>query len=391
MSDEIKELAADKPPVEYVEMSDAYAEPKREEKIYEGPSETDAVADAAADLTEARATTQPEPVQRKYVQIEDGQFTNKEVPLNETLDPERAARDLNRIREWEAHSVAANDLNIIANTVDQVKHDLGVQQEQRQQQQPQAEQQQQQPLDEQAEFERALANPKLRAALEQEVGKLEQSRAQYAQAAHQAFELSAASTFSQFPELNGVTMQTLPTVVNAIRQINPDRAVAIVRALQGTEQLHQASQQAKAAEQQIQQARHQIWAKGEDQKFEQQVLAQQPKETIENVVRHGARVLSESYGISVDELKQAFATNPALRSAPMQAALFDLVKTKLAREGIEARKARPPVPNVQRPGTSQPRASYNDEAAASALKAFNSSPDAKTAAAYLLARRAAKR
>jgi hypothetical protein len=389
MSDESQGAAAP----EYVSMPDAYAVPAEDKAVY--TPDIDGIDAAAVELDEARkreAAKAPrvveadEPTPRKYYRMENGQFTGEESPDNETLSLKRASDDLTRVRAEEQAAIDSHTDVRVAEVTDAVRGIVQEQQPSQPELTPEA-QQQQQAQTEQAEFERALNNPRLRASLEAEVNKLEQSRAAYSAAATQAFELSAAATFAQFPELNGVTQQTLQPVLHAVAQNNPARAQAIVSALQGTERLHQQSQQAQAAQAEIAQARQAVWIKSENDKFDSWANANESKETMDEVLREGRRVLQETYGISPQGLGQMLQQNPGLRSAEAQRMIYDSIKLRLAREKISAKRA--PAPPVMRPGVSRDAPNYSDENTASALKAFTKNPDPKTAANYLNARRAA--
>jgi hypothetical protein len=385
MADEISE----QPAPEYTEMADAYAPTDEGKKVYEG-NEPDALRDAAGDLDDERrkreakaprVTELDEPLERKYYRTENGRFTGEESPSHETLSLKRASDDLTRVRAEEQAVIDASADARVAEVTDAIREELAPQQ-------PQAEQPQQPPASDEEEMQRALANPRIRQALETEVNKLEAQRSQYAQAAAQAFELSAAATFAQFPELNGVTQQTLQPVLHAVAQNNPDRARSIVSALQGTERLHQQSQQAQAAQAQIAQAKQAIWFKAENDRFDSWAAANESKATMDEVMREGRRVLKEAYNIDADQLGQMLRENPGLRSAEAQRMIYDSIKLKLAQEKIGAKRA--PAPPVQRPGVSQPLPSYSDEEASGALARFNKNPTALTASQYLTARRAAK-
>jgi hypothetical protein len=383
--DEIKDAVAP----EYVPMPDAYAAPAEDNKPEYTP-DIDGLDAVAAELDERRKRDGQEegPItERAYVTI-GGDDHGKPRPPNETVDLLRASEDLTRERDAEVHAKHHEIDEAVAAVADA--------NQQEQQQPPQAEpqlspeaQQQQQAQNEQAEFEKSLQNPRLRAALEQEVGKLEASRSQYAQAAAQAFELSAAAVYSQFSELNGATYQTLPAIINAVNQNNPQRAQAMVRALQSTEQLHQASRQATAAQAEIAQAKQAIWVRSESDKFEKAIV-NEPKETVREVEREGLRVLKESYGIDPAALKQLAQANPGLYSAEAQRLLYDAIKTKLNAEKIASKKIPANIPPVLRPGVSQPRPNYSDEQVTSARRAFDNNPTPESAARFLQARRDAK-
>jgi hypothetical protein len=207
MSDESQGAAAP----EYVPMLDANAAPASDKPVYE--NDLTGIESAGLELDEARrreAAKAPrvveadEPTPRKYFRTENGQFTSEESPANETLSLKRASDDLTRVRAEEAAAVDAHvDANVaeVTDAVRSLDPQLLLGKNSQLPEQPSPEltpeaQQQQQAQNEQAEFERALANPRLRQALESEVGKLEQSRAAYSAAATQAFELSAAATFA---------------------------------------------------------------------------------------------------------------------------------------------------------------------------------------------------
>lgn len=386
MADNFEELGADKPAPDYEPMGDPYRPEREQQKTYS--NEPDDLREAAAEVDQLRSDSdaaeseEPLPLERKYYRTEDGRFTGQAAADHETISAERASEDLTRQRDAEVGA----EQQQIADAV-KIVHAVNVAEVHPQQQQP-VEAQQPQPQDEQAEFERALANPKLRAALEQEVGKLEASRSQYATAAAQALELSAAACYASFPELNGITATTLPAVINVLQQTNPARADAMRQALTATERLYRTSQQAQAAQSEIARARQVVWTRGEDSKFEA-AIANEPAEVVHEVTREGMRILRESYGITSEGLSQLVNANPGLRSAEAQRLLFDTIKSRLAAEKIAAKKV-VAVPPVMRPGVSAPRASYSDEEASSALREFKSSPSPESAAKYLAARRAAK-
>ena len=177
MSDEISELAADKPTPEPTPMPNAFAEPQREAADY--GSDPDGLDDAAADLDERRkrdsAQEEPPIVERNYVTF-GGEDDGKPRPDNETIDLGRASEDLTRIRNAE---VAAQHEQI--DEAVKIAHDANQQQAQ-QEAQPQVEQQQQpaeqeqQASDEQV-LQDALSRPAIRNAMEQQLQTVENSKA----------------------------------------------------------------------------------------------------------------------------------------------------------------------------------------------------------------------
>jgi hypothetical protein len=385
MPEDIKELGADKPAPEYTEMPDAYA-PEREEKTYEG-NEPDALRDAAGDLDDERRKRDGQEespiIERKYVTY-GGPDDGADRPAHETVSAERVAEDLTRQRDFEVGAQHQQIDEAVAAVVDYNRAEG----QQQQQQQP-VEQPQQQPQSDEEALQLALQRPAVRQAIEAQLQTVEVQRQQYAQAAENAFQMAAAGTLSRFSELQGLAIADVPVALKLIERQNPQRYAEMYQAVSATDRLYQNAQQAKAAEQQIQQARVQMWTKGEDARFNASI-ANEAKETVAEVTREGMRVLKEAYNIDSDGLTQMLNQNPGLRSAEAQRLLFDTIKNRLAVEKIAAKKAPANIPNVQRPGTSKAAPSYNDEHAESARRAFLNSPDPKTAAVYLQAKRDAK-
>jgi hypothetical protein len=212
---------------------------------------------------------------------------------------------------------------------------------------------------------------------------VEAARQQYAQGARQAAAVAGAALLSSFPELARVPVDQLQTAIAAVAQVNPQRAQQMTAQLEQTQRLYGAMQQAVAAEQQIQGKRFQEYSKAQDARFEASI-ANESAETRRAVIDNGARILQQHYGIDAKAFAQAVQDTPALRSAEVQRMLFDLIKTKVAQEGI-AEKKFTPVPPVQRPGVSQPRGA--DSGVEAAMRAFRQNPGPQTGALLLQARR----
>jgi hypothetical protein len=151
--------------------------------------------------------------------------------------------------------------------------------------------------------------------------------------------------------------------------------------------LGSASQQAQAAQQQIQAQRFQQYVQAEDSRFEASI-ASESAETKRAVNENGARILQQYYGVDARAFAQAAQNTPALRAAEVQRMLFDIIKTKVAEEGIKSKLDRS-APPVQRPGVSQPHGSNSD--VDSLIKQFRSAPSVDNAVQLLMARRASNR
>jgi hypothetical protein len=109
---------------------------------------------------------------------------------------------------------------------------------------------------------------------------------------------------------------------------------------------------------------------------------------VKAVKESALQVLQEDYGLDRAAVTQLMQSTPAFRSSEAQRLVYDAVAYRLAQREA-ATKIANPVPPVQRPGVSQPRDS-NDEVDA-AMRRFRADPSPKSAAALLIARRAANR
>jgi hypothetical protein len=369
-------------------------EPKK--KTYS--DDIDGVKAASREVAERREAAAPPPaletdeqgiVRREYKRIADG----SDIPLSETVTPERAAADLTAVREADiaAQSPMVGEVQTAIDHVrDQyVQGQLGIEQQQpeAQQTQPQVEQPQVEGVH--PDVVAALQNENVRNALAAEVAQVEQARAAYAQQAHAAAQVSAASVLANFPELANVPNAHLQTAIAVIGQSNPQRAHAINEALARTQALYNASQQAQAQQRQMQDQQIHRYVQQQDEIFEKQILAKEDPATVARVRENIVDIAKKEFGVSKAELAQLWHSSPLVRSAPFQHMMYTAAKHALAERSI-ANKLDRSVPPVVRPGVSQPHGS-NDGDVADALKKFNSDPTPKNAADLLIARRAARR
>jgi hypothetical protein len=375
---------------EYTPMkSQADYEPKPKE--YD--NDTDSIRRAFRDLEKARqagtvpqaeAEAEAEPLKRGYRQ--DGGVGDP-VPENQTVEPRRAADDLSRAREIEGEQ--PNNLTAEIDRVrDAYNNPQAAEQPQpdSQPQPPTAEAQQ--PQDDPAdEVRRVLENhPRVREALEAELVTVEQQRRAFAEGARNAAQVSAASVLSNWPELASLSATELPHALAAIAKVDPVKATAINGALQRTQALLTASQQAEAAQRQIQAQNLKNWVEAEEQKFEREVLSKESPESLQKIKAMLPEIIQQDYGLSREDVANALQTNPALRSAAFQSVLLDAAKFRMAQRDVAAKVHRDVRP-VQKPGVSQPRG--YDSAVDSALRSFRANPSPKSAAALLIAKREA--
>ena len=385
-------MAENQEPLTFTKMADAYEPPKEEQTTF--TSDVRGIERAADALQESRAAEQ-EPVERKYVQI-GGPDAGKDIPPDQSIDLARATRDIQRQREFEQTVAEHEGAEALAESVDNLRAERQQpEQQQAQQQQPQPEVQPQispeqvLPPGVDPEIADALTrSPKLRAAVEQELGKANQAREAYAQATHAAAQASVASILGDFQELVGLNGDQIAAVVQAMSINNPERHQQLTAKLQRAQTIHRMSEQAKSVQARIFQEQLTHWAKSEDQKMDSFIATQSP-ETVRSVKENLIPVMAEKYGISKDDLAQAFATTPLLRAEPFQKMLWDLVRHHVSSAAITDKKVRD-APPVMRPGTLSDRPADDGETTA-AYKAFIKNPDPRSAAAFIAAKRTARK
>jgi hypothetical protein len=378
-------------------------QPRRKEKEYD--AEVGGLHEAAADLTRARAENripqaEPEPIDRSWKFVA-GEKVGEPVDPHYTLTKEQAADGLKVARALDTAAAQPVSNDQLANTIDQVRAQWAAggqpfDPNASPVEQPQAtidptlgeQQQTQQPVDGvDPEIAQALSNPKIRDAISKEIQAAETARAQYADATLNAARVSASALLAFAPELASIPTNEIGTALQIIGQQNPARAQAIREQFSRTQALFDASKQAQAHQQQLQAQQFEQFSQAEDQKFEAAIANENP-ETVRAVKQNVRDVLEKDYGIDKNSLKQLWETQPLMRTAEVQRMLYDITRMKLAERSVQSKIHRD-VPPVQRPGVGgQYRA---DDGVDAALKAFNKSPDPKTAAALLTARRNATR
>jgi len=384
---------------EYEVMLDAYKPPAPSEKTFS--AEEDGLKKAAAEVAEKRAQ-EPEPTERFYTDVHGDRML-----ANQTVSLERSADDLARQRGIEQAAAEDVDKQALAWGVDAVRagHDPVQLAQQALEQQQQARQTQPeiqpQPQTEMPGVDPEIADalqrsPKLRAALEQEAVRVQQiqqgvaqAHQQYAQATHQAHDFAVASMIAAIPELQGLSAQQLPAALHVLRQSNPARHAEAVQHLARIDQLGRTAVAAKQHQAQAVNESVGQWVAQQDAQVDEYLTKNEDPSTVRAVKDNLVRVLGH-YGVDAKEFGRVLREVPFLRSAPVQKMLYDLAKVHVLRDQTAAKVSKP-VPPVQRPGTSQPRSSHADGQLAEArARFFNNPNDVRSAADFLLAKRAAK-
>lgn len=194
------------------------------------------------------------------------------------------------------------------------------------------------------EVHRALKQPQVRAAIEQEFSKAETVRGEYTQALQNAHTFGLAAIHAVAPELSQVPAEQMEHALQVLAQVAPDRYQAVAVTLQNVAALQQHQQQAEQHRQAVEQQQITTWAKGEDARLETMGVKFTP-ENVADVVSYAGDL-----GLTRETLANAMLAHPILRSAEVQRMMADAAAYAKLQKGKPV--ATRTIPHVQRPGIS---------------------------------------
>lgn len=251
---------------------------------------------------------------------------------------------------------------------------------------PQPEQVQPQPTNGvDPEVAKALSNEKVRAAINEQIQQSEIARQQYVAAIQQMGQVASANLLANFPELQGVTQQSFPQVLQAINARDPARAQAIVSHVQAAGQHMQALQQ--QAEQYQAAVAQQTRAQIDHWDSDDEAVKNDPD--IKRIKSEIVNVAKTHYGISEKDLRHAWQNETWIHHPAVQAMMTDAVRYRLARQGAGKARATP-VSRVMRPGEVNTGGASYDPQLSEAAAAFRELPNPRNAARQLSALRRAR-
>lgn len=318
-------------------------------------------------------------------------------PETETVSAEDAARNVANVREAERRAVEEQQNRDLAEALDQLRDPTPVAADTGRTEpqpdytpQPDPEHVATDPnLD--PEIAAALQNPTVRAVLEQVNQNVEQTTSAYQQQLANAALTASASFVAAFPELAGLQADQLPGAIALINQTDPVRAQAIAthygRVNGLVEQARQVAAQQQQRHAELSAAQFKQFAVVSDHRFDA-MNTHVPAETMKAIKTEAVAMLKE-YGLSDADIAREYNSNPLFRSAAGQQIISDAARFRLSQKGLSQHRANP-VPHVVRPGSSAERVTRTEEALAEARARLKSSMSAKEAAAYVIARRAAR-
>jgi hypothetical protein len=355
-----------------------------DEKTYSDTLE--GVQEAGRDLALKRANaTAPAEIDVDAVKEQLGK-----PPLNEARTAEQAARELSSMRADVSKYVDGINLLGVGEEVDKLRaealknnpsaaKDLGLSDEdvaaakkadgESKEAEPKQTKVRPDPIDGEPvqgldpEVEKALKHPQVRAAIQEELGKAEQSQQQYAAAVNTANTYAQASLIDAIPELSQVPIENWQAALTLLHQ-NGDgrvaRAMSIIQRVSDLSAAQMQLQQHQAQEQQRQyQQQFQSW------KTQQDAIYRTKSQIPEAESRRFSKLAVEyfgSLGVTESEIRSLMQTQPIMHSAAFALVLEDAVQyreTQKAKAKISAQ----PLPPVQRPGTPGTRSAAADNSA----------------------------
>ena len=237
------------------------------------------------------------------------------------------------------------------------------------------------------ELEKALQNPQVRHAIEEQLVEAEKTRQVYLDGLAAATQIAQLSFLSQFPELAAVAPEHLPAALEQMSRQEPAKFARIQSIVAGTEQLF-AQQRAESNQHaELTRLNFQNYARSEDARLET-MLAAEPRATQAAVTAEILASARES-GVEPGELNHLFNTEPLMRNAVFQRMMYDAGKYRLLMKAKQAAAAKP-LPPVQRPGTAR-NAAEREHAELRTLNArLSSTGDIRDAVALYHARKSGR-
>lgn len=340
----------------------------------------------------------PTIVERQYV----SEGSNWPRPKKESVELERAARDLGEIRADEFKVQEALRDKQLADEVENLKKsplraEADKARAEGEAARAAAEAQQEQEAESQSadhDLSRVLQeNPRLMEAIQQQRQADWAGANQTMAAAERWIQDSAmqatAGVFVAFPELQNISLQELPIALNMMQRQNPQRYAQVaqhINAIQGmVEQSNyvQRQQQQRAAQQ------FQTWAKANDEAWEAEFAKEAPHR--QAAIRQEALQMLRDRGLTDEQISWNWNNNHLLRSAAGQQVLADAAAWRLQQKAAQTMRPTHRVPKVQRPGSPVERAPEGDVDLRNLSNKLEQTGSARDAAALLAARRSRSR
>jgi len=241
-------------------------------------------------------------------------------------------------------------------------------------------------IESEADIEKVLANPKVRAAITAKVAEADARGAAYETSVQEIGKARIAALAGDFPELANLPLDKWAAAINVMHQREPARAQQAFARLQGLAQVEAAAQQIKAQKTAKDQGEFKTYAAKENARFAELTKGIAPKE-MAAVKAEIPRMLKE-YGVSdPHQFLAAIHGQSTFPRASAERIMVDAAKWRMAQRAAKPSPTRI-VPNVTRPGIAGPRGAERSDTGLAALSAkLSKTGNIKDAAKLLMARR----
>lgn len=305
--------------------------------------------DNKSELTAQEAAEEVAEHRKPATTFAEGTSLYSGKPLNETVTPERAARDLADQRREKAAEIEAAEAQDVAAEVDKLR---GESPEAKAEVPPANEATPAAPRDDGLDHDvaEALQKPQVRKAIEEEITRADAARTTYEQAATQTLEIARATLFAQFPEFKGLTAEQVPTALQIIGQQSPQRYNQIVNSMQGIAEIVAHAEQAEQDKAERKAQEFASYRETERKAFED-ATKNIPASEMSEIYAAIPSVL-KSYGMDQKQFADLLASDEGriLHSAGMQRVIVDAIRYHRVMGAGKAVPTRA-VPTVQKPGT----------------------------------------
>lgn len=238
--------------------------------------------------------------------------------------------------------------------------------------------------DSEPDLEKALAHPKIRAAIEQQAAEIETARHAHVSGLAAATQIAEQSFFSQFREFADVPPDQRMAVFAAIAQREPARAESIRAAVMQMGELvaqHGAESSKLAAEHET---KTKEYVRAESERFEKMVAATPKAERV--AIENGIVARIKEYGGDPEQFIKLMGKSE-FSNATVQRLLWDVGRLHKIESAGRPTPSRAPIPRVQAPGTSVSRGERNTANLDSLNSKLSKTGNLKDATALLLAKR----
>ena len=384
----------------------------KEMVLTDAPAQEELAIDAAVENYVATHDDSRPIVEREFTNTGTGEKT----PENQTVSAEDASRNLSNTRQAERQTLEEQGNRDLREALDQLRGQVAADEQSTGRTEPQQPDWEVQAERDHATYQQAtaeidkniealLSDPNIRSRLEHEFSsvraEVDQAKGQY-QAATAQLALEAQGMMTALvPELANMNGQQVQGALALMQQSNPQRFEQWKQLAGRAQQLVGVyrEQQARATRQQQELAAAQLeqYRLAEVKRFEARTANENP-ETMK-AIREGAfEMLEAHYGIPQDRMRQLASgqlkvdSTALLHSAEFQMMALDALKYRAAQQSVAKAVSRP-IPNVQKPGYSEPGPRPDEGAIANALARLSQPGGAegrtglRNAAALVAARR----